>query len=209
MTDDDEIDMGEERTLQISCESDETKRDALARTFLSPEIQASASLSMLASGPFSDAGFAELVDALKAITKERKDGGIGRLEETLTAQGVVLDAIFNHLVQRAINNIGHYVETVEIYMKLALRAQSQCRATLETLGNLNRPQIRQTNIAHGPQQINNSISAEKANPPNKLVEEKPCEKWLDEGAPKDAVQIDVGVDSHLATVGEIDRTANA
>lgn len=204
MTDNDEIDMGEERTLQIDCHTDETKRDAVARTFLSPEIQASASLSMLTSGAFSDAGFAELVDALKAITKETKDGGFGRLEETLTAQGVVLDAIFNHLAQRAIHNIGHYVQTVEIYMKLALRAQSQCRATLETLVNLNRPQIRQTNIAHGPQQINNSISAEKRKPPNELLENKEHEsdKWLDTGTPKETV----GIDQELEAVGEIDGT---
>jgi hypothetical protein len=46
----------------------------------------------------------------------------------------------------------------ETYLRLALKAQSQCRATLETLAAIRNPQpvafVRQANIAHGPQQLN-------------------------------------------------------
>jgi len=45
-------------------------------------------------------------------------------------------------------------------MRLALRAQSQCRATLETLAVIKNPTtvayVRQANIANGPQQVNNA-----------------------------------------------------
>jgi hypothetical protein len=44
-------------------------------------------------------------------------------------------------------------------MRLALKAQSQCRATLETLVNIKNPRpvafVQQANIANGPQRVNN------------------------------------------------------
>jgi hypothetical protein len=47
----------------------------------------------------------------------------------------------------------------QAHLNLALKAQSQCRATLETLAHVKNPPVlfaKQANIAHGPQQINNS-----------------------------------------------------
>ena len=47
-------------------------------------------------------------------------------------------------------------------MRMALRAQSQCRATLETLAAIKNPPIvyaRQANVTTGPQQVNNGIPA--------------------------------------------------
>jgi hypothetical protein len=46
-------------------------------------------------------------------------------------------------------------------MRIALRAQSQCRATLETLGTIKNPPtvfVKQTNVTSGPQQINNNTA---------------------------------------------------
>ncbi len=43
-------------------------------------------------------------------------------------------------------------------MRMALKAQNQCRMTLETLAALKNPRVivaQQTNIANGPQQVNN------------------------------------------------------
>jgi hypothetical protein len=48
---------------------------------------------------------------------------------------------------------------VDTYLRLALKAQSQCRTTLETLDLIRNPRsvafVRQANIANGPQQVNN------------------------------------------------------
>jgi hypothetical protein len=48
-------------------------------------------------------------------------------------------------------------------MRLALKAQSQCRATIETLAEIKNPQpvafVQQADVAHGPQQINNGPTA--------------------------------------------------
>jgi hypothetical protein len=50
---------------------------------------------------------------------------------------------------------------LEAFMRMALRAQAQCRTTLETLANIkNAPVVfaRQANVTTGPQQINNGTA---------------------------------------------------
>ena len=79
-------------------------------------------------------------------------------ETTLPAQAATLDAIFNEMARRAALNMGEYMDATERYMRLALKAQGQCRATLETLAAIKNPPVifaKQANIAHGPQQVNN------------------------------------------------------
>jgi len=96
-------------------------------------------------------------------------GGIGRphpqrnlrdVEALLTAQIATLNAMFVDLSRCGLLNAGQYVATSEIYMRLALKAQAQCRATAETLAAIKNPLTvftRQANIAQGPQQVNNAI----------------------------------------------------
>jgi len=192
-----------QRPLQIQQQEGESENDALARTMLNPHVQAGASLSLLAQGPFPGLGLSELVEALEGTSGAIKKGDLDQLEETLVAQATVLDAIFSQLAQRAIKNLGHYVNTAEIYMKLALRAQSQSRATIESLVSMKRPPelIKQTNIAHGHQQVNNY--PEK--PQSKLSSEEKDDEWLDPGTSQEAVR----GDSPLETVGKQHRTANS
>jgi hypothetical protein len=105
------------------------------------------------------------------------------------------------------------MDHLDHFLKLALRAQSQCRATWETLATVKNPPmvgyVKQANIAHGPQQVNNAPSSpiesprtrENQNLQNKLLEKKDGER-LDTRA-SGATS---GNDPELATVGEIDRT---
>lgn len=55
--------------------------------------------------------------------------------------------------------MGEYLQACELYLRLALKAQSQCRATVETLAAIKYPApvafVRQANIADGPQQVKN------------------------------------------------------
>ena len=117
----------------------------------------------------------------------------------LTAQAHTLDAIFNNLSRRAIN--AEYMDSLDRYLKLALRAQSQCRATWEALTAIKNPPmmgyVRQANIAHGHQQVNNTPSTtresprarENGIPPNELLEQKDGQR-LDFGAPPATVAVD-------------------
>jgi len=94
-------------------------------------------------------------------------------------------------------------------MRLALKAQTQSRATVETLGNLRNPRTfiaQQANIAHGPQQVNNGEpprTREVQSEQSKLLEQTHGER-LDTGAAGQAI----GSDSAMATVGAIYRPEN-
>jgi hypothetical protein len=81
-------------------------------------------------------------------------------------------------------------------MKLALKAQAQCRATIETLAAIKNPPVfaKQANIANGPQQVNNGSAHppradENTTSPNKLLEQSD-EQRLDPGTPPTAVRSD-------------------
>lgn len=154
----------------------------------------------------------ELSAQISAVTK----GDLQRAEAMLIAQAHTLEALFYELARRAGLNMGEYLQAAETYMRLALKAQSQCRATLETLAAIKNPAavafVRQANIAHGPQQVNNAApptaaatrARESEIAPNELLELTDG-KRLDLGATAPAV----GTDSHLEALGTIDRTKDA
>ena len=83
-------------------------------------------------------------------------------------------------------NMGEYIEASERYMRLALKAQAQCRATIEALAAMKNPPViiaRQANISNGPQQVNNGQPRAEKNTiaPNELLETEHG-KRLDGGA---------------------------
>jgi hypothetical protein len=166
---------------------------AIARTVIRPTVQAAALLKQYGKSDYGDLDLSGLIDSLTEQThRASRDGDLGRAEAMLTSQAHSLDAIFNSLARRAALNMGEYMQACETYLKLALRAQSQCRATWEALSAIKNPPVmgyvRQANIAHGPQQVNNAPVAtdgatragENLNSQNKLLEKKDGER-LDPG----------------------------
>ena len=104
-------------------------------------------------------------------------------------------------------HLGEYINATDRYLRLALKAQSQCRATLETLATIKNPPViyaKQANISNGPQQVNNGLPApareEKTISSNELLEHQHGQR-LDTGTQSAAI----GADSTMATLGEIDR----
>lgn len=182
----------------------------VARAVLRPAVKAAVSLRKYDNN-FSDVDLNSLVEALAEQTQLATDGDTSRAETMLAAQAHTLDAIFNNLAQRAAANMGEFLEATDTYLKLALRAQSQCRTTWETLSAIKNPPVmgyvKQANISHGHQQVNNGsahespCAGEKVNPQNELLEEKDGER-LDFGATSAAGR----TNQDMATVGEIDRT---
>ena len=96
----------------------------------------------------------------------------------LMNQATALQTLFARLAERGMACTE--VVPFETNMRIALRAQSQCRATLETLAALKNPPVvfaRQANIAHGSQQVNNATPApsrtrENEITPSRLLEAK-------------------------------------
>lgn len=188
---------------------DEDQAVAIARTVLRPTVQAAVTLKEYGKS-YGDLDLGGLIDTLTEQTRASSDGDLKRAEAMLTTQAHTLDAIFNNLARRAIN--AEYMDNLDRYLKLALRAQSQCRSTWEALATIKNPPVagyvRQANIAHGPQQVNNASAApagapragENQNLQNKLLEEKDGER-LDPGTACTPGR----ADPEMATLGEVDR----
>lgn len=113
-----------------------------------------------------DPGFIETHAAISKSVKKVVAGETKIVEATLIAQAITLDKVFVDLIRRAAANIGQHERAMETYMKLALKAQSQCRTTLQTLAEIKNPRpvafVKQANIAHGHQQVNNGNITSRA-----------------------------------------------
>jgi len=181
---------------------------ALAKSMLQPVVQAARTLFQSQGDQHT---VTALVDELAAQVRTSQGGSIQRSESMLIAQAHTLDELFHVLTRRALVNFnGECFEAGERYLRLALKAQSQARTTLETLATIKNPPIfaKQANIAHGPQQVNNGAIAENlANPrareseklPNELLEVKRRE-WMDCGTARAAI----GSNQKMEAVGAFD-----
>lgn len=118
----------------------EDRAVATAETVLRPTVQAAVTL-MEFDKFYGDLDLSGLINDLSEQTRVSNGGDLKRGEAMLTAQAHTLDAIFNNLAQRAAINMGEHLGATETYMKLALRAQSQCRATWETLAAIKNPPV--------------------------------------------------------------------
>jgi hypothetical protein len=197
--------------INAVAKQDEDQADAIARTVLQPTVQAAATLQEFGKS-FGDLDVTSLMKSLNEQTEATRKNDLGRGEAMLVAQAHTLDAIFHVMARRAANNLGHYPETVDRYLKLAFRAQSQARATWEALSAMKNPPmvgyVKQANIAHGHQQVNNASTGpsttsrpvENSNLQNKLLEEGDG-KRLDTGTTGKTGQ----ADSAMAAVGALDR----
>lgn len=123
----------------------------------------------------------DMVDSLREHGDAVNRGDLSSAERMLSAQAVALNAIFGEMARRASLSMGEHLPATEAYLRLALKAQGQCRATVETLAALKNPPVvfaRQANITSGPQQVNNGLSSphtgtrtlEIESAPNELIE---------------------------------------
>lgn len=169
------------RVVRVEGREGECVEATLARARLAPFHSAVNALWRL-DGPagigWSGQG---AVDELERQAAAASSGDLTRLEAILTTQAHMLDAIFNRFTERAALNAGEYPDAMERYMRLALRAQGQCRATIETLAEIKNPKsvafVRQANIAGGHQQVNNNPArAGSSNSANEILEDSSGER---------------------------------
>lgn len=185
----------------------------MARVRMHPVVRA-AMTTLNFDKTLNDHSFTSLTQELGQHEKDVKAGSMGRAESILINQANTLDAIFNALAQRAGGNVGSNSDLAEKYLRMALKAQSQCRTTLEALAEIKAPKsvtfIRQNNVAE-QQQVNNGNVTNGGPTPaheknltesNELLTEAP-HAALDARGTCTAG----GADPHMAAVGKIDRTA--
>ena len=133
-------------------------------------------------------------------------GDLTHLEAMLINQASALQALFVRLSERAMAQT--QMPNLEGFMRMALRAQSQCRATLETLATIKNPPVvyaRQANVTTGPQQINNG-TATPARAREIENEQSQLSRGTHELLPDTRASSDAsGVNPALEALGEVDR----
>ena len=134
-------------------------------------------VSILAWSKFAgEVDLQELVYDLSEQTKNVQAGDMRPVEGMLYRQAKTLETMFTSLAMRAADQDG--LKQFQVHLTLALKAQAQCRATLEALAEIKNPRpiqfVKQANMTTGPQQVNNGAVASRTetfeSKPNKLLE---------------------------------------
>ena len=195
-------------------DGDETESKAKAvrwtKVAMQPNINAALVIGQL-GGLFKRLDTVELMAHLKDGMNHVSNNNLRECEAMLYTQAHVLQSVFLDSLVQATQQ--EWFPHHEAFMRIALKAQSQCRMTLETLAAIKNPPTvfaRQANIAQGPQQVNNNGMMPASEPRagargteglhNELLEEKPHER-LDTGTTGAAI----GADPAMAAVGAINR----
>ncbi|WP_426051730.1 hypothetical protein [Brevundimonas sp. SL161] len=137
----------------------ETGAQALARCLLRPEGRHAVAASAFATPLIAineKPGIGDFIDHVKAVSDRAEAGDVAVASRMLASQALTLDAMFTELARRAAANIGEHLLAADRYARLAMKAQSNCRATLEALARLHQPReqtVRHVHVNDGGQAI--------------------------------------------------------
>lgn len=152
------------------------------------------------------ADLAGLVKDLRERIKQVQAGDMSSVEAMLYGQAMTLQTMFTSLARQAASETG--LKQYQAKLTFALKAQAQCRSTLEALAEIKNPRpvsfVKQANISNGPQQVNNGAVASRTetfeSQQSKLLESQHG-NYLDTGAQGQAGR----ANPHLATVEQVHR----
>ena len=185
------------RQIHVMAKKDQSKTEAVTETQLNSAYKSATVMEAFQENTDRDMfDFPSAMKILEKTAQQIKSGDLSRIEEMLISQAFALEVIFTKTVRTAIRqeNLLQY----EAHMRLGLKAQNQSRATLQALIQLKQPSqtafIKQTNIAHGHQQVNNGTQLEnKSNSQNKLLKDSYAK--LDTGTTTTTKGIDTTLES--------------
>jgi len=169
------------KALNLTRPPGQTEAQALSRAALRPSINGASVIEAYQVNLMgADVDLSELAAGLNDTFKRVEDGDLSTLEAMLVAQATALQTMFASLARRAATQ--EHLRQYETFMGLALKAQAQSRATITARVDLKYHRqatfVKQANIAHGPQQVNNGPGAagaiahmeQEKREPNKLLQ---------------------------------------
>ena len=202
------------KTVVLTLKAEQSKEEQAreyARLMVSPELAAYRVLSS-ADSKGSMVEMWKGID-VPSLTNELRDqaavvnrGELNHVESMLMNQAAALQGLFARLAERGMSC--DHAPGFEANMRMALRAQNQCRATLETLAAIKNPPVvfaKQANInqGNGNQQVNNGTPApashagKNINQPNELLKAQHGGETLDTRT----TGATIGKDQAMATLG--------
>ena len=189
-------------------ETDQSKSERYAGISLSASYMNAILGDSFTNPILPDAAITDVASALKDKIATVQAGDMTSIEAMLIGQAHALQTMFVSLGRQAASKTQLVQYTA--FMNLALKAQSQSRATIQALTELKYPKqatfVKQANIANGHQQINNGHASnetstrapakEISNRPNELIEVNNGSETMD----KRAAQTAIPKDKAMATV---------
>lgn len=153
-------DMKVNNALTVEQTAEETGAQAMARKLLQPTLKnaaaASAFTSKMLGSDLELPGIGDYADHVHIAARDAAGGDMTMASKVLAAQAITLDSMFAELARRAAMNMGEYIDASERYGRLALKAQGNCRATLEALAKLHQPReqtVRHVHVNEGGQAV--------------------------------------------------------
>lgn len=147
-------------TLNVKRHGNEPEAQAVARAILAPDFRHGLANSQLMKAGFGDVkgapGIADFADIIKQAGKDASEGDLAFASRLLASQAMTLDMIFAETVRRMACNIGTHLPAMEIYARIAMKAQANSRATLEALAKLHAPReqtVRHVHVNEGGQAV--------------------------------------------------------
>ena len=137
-----------EQALHVTKEPGKTDARQLAEIAINPAAQSLGTVQQFSKHNMGEQDTTALFEALIDQTKAGKNGDLSQVRAMLTGQAFALNAIFSELARRAGNNMGEYLQATQLYMRLALKAQSQCRSTIEALDRLTNGHVQTVKHVH-------------------------------------------------------------
>ena len=147
-----------------------------AKISLSPATMSAVLSEAFTKQLFPDTSIADVANALRDKITNIQDGDMKPIEAMLIGQAQALQTMFVSLGRQAASKTS--LPQYTAFMNLALKAQSQSRATIQALIELKYPKqatfVKQANIANGNQQVNN-VTSTHAHAHAKEIEHQPNE----------------------------------
>jgi hypothetical protein len=152
--------MQPDNALHVEQSPDETGAQAVARKLLQPTLKnavaASAFTGKMLGKEIEAPGISDYAFHVQQVANQAARGELAMASRILAAQAVALDSMFAELARRSAMNMGEYTDAADRYGRLALRAQANCRTTLEALTKLHQPReqtVRHVHVNEGGQAV--------------------------------------------------------
>jgi hypothetical protein len=185
------------QALTLRLKKDQTKEEALAEFNSKSEFLSTAVKESFDVGLGDEFNFQSTMQVLEKTIQQIQSGNLSKIEEMYISQAVALEVMFTGLARRA--KAQEKLLQYETHMRFALKAQNQCRATLQALVQLKQPSnttfVKQANIAQGHQQVNN-LAEKNITPQNELLKDSYAQ--LDTGT----TTTPTGIDTTLEALGK-------
>jgi hypothetical protein len=150
----------DDRKFEVREQEEKSNSRNIAECRLSPIMRHGMMAEALAAYRYkwdgAEASGLDIVDVVRESADAVAEGNLEYVSRALTSQAYSLDATITELMHRAWANAGEYPEAFQRYMGLALKAQSNCRATLEALAKMHQPReqvVRHVHVYEGGQAV--------------------------------------------------------